>query len=183
MINEEIKAVLAAPTIEDFNARIYLLQNEEKVPLRFSRPNEHLAWGVFNEANWLQAGGMGESPLFSMKFLSKTPDRLWFKLMATGYGDNLGQLGFSKNGYLGLYDYNSTTYPWKIELLDWADGYTRCHLRDHRGIRVGVCSEHTEIEGHKMHYLSIQDTQPAEFVIHKVDVPGIVEGTSWLHVY
>lgn len=34
-----------------------------------------------------------------------------------------------------------------------------------------------------MHYLSIQDTQPAEFVIHKVDVPGSVEGTSWLHVY
>lgn len=178
--NEVVNTVLNAPAIASFRARIYLYHEETSMPLRFSLPSEDLILGLFAEGDWLQAGQLLDSPIFEMEFLSKTKDRLIFNIRAKAHDTFLKRMGRSTNGYLGLYDYHTSTAPWKLELLEWTGSEMICYLRDHQGNRVGVTSEFTEVKKHRLFYLNSLKPSPCKFLVKKVEVEGMLEGTSWV---
>ena len=54
MPNASSPALLQPGT--SFRARVYLLQGDRALPLRFSRTQDKFGWGIAPAYDWLQAG-------------------------------------------------------------------------------------------------------------------------------
>lgn len=121
--------------VESFRGRIYLLQDGQAIPLRFSRSSDRFDWGITPGDDWLQAGGDQDSPVLQFTYHSRSEGRLNF--MICGTGSQAGKrLGISRNGYLGLYQHAEVVDYWKIEPLEVSGEDLICRWRDHLGHQV-----------------------------------------------
>ncbi|WP_060481671.1 hypothetical protein [Pseudomonas sp. NBRC 111119] len=159
-------SAIEAHFARSFRARLYMRVANSTVPLRLSRSSDKFSWGVTPEDDWLQAGGRQDSPLMDFHYLSATDDRLHYNITVPGRPQTK-KLGVSRNGYLGFYWHAEVTDPWKIEPLRQTDEGLVCHLRDHRGYRVGAIKDTPHHSGEWVALLNVEEGDVYNFLLRQ----------------
>ena len=75
------------------------------------------------------------------------------------------KLGISRNGYLGFYWHADVTDYWKIEPLELTEDGLVCHLRDHRGHRVGIIKDTPHKSGDWVALLNVEEGEVFTFLL------------------
>ncbi|WP_263227644.1 hypothetical protein [Pseudomonas alabamensis] len=150
-----------------FRARVYLLQGDRALPLRFSRTQDKFGWGIAPAYDWLQAGGDEWPPVLQFTYVSHTEDRWHYRISGTGPRAR-GQLGISRNGYLGLYERAEVTDDWKIEPLEVIDGRLICRWRDHLGHQVKAEPDTPHHQPGQFYSLTVGEGELHEYLIEEV---------------
>ncbi|WP_426810450.1 hypothetical protein ABOC32_06370 [Pseudomonas sp. WOUb67] len=163
-MDEDIQAAFAM----SFRARLYLRAVDRYIPLRLSRGSDKFSWGITPEDDWLQAGGRQDSPVMDFHYHSQTDDRLHYHISVPGR-PQAKTLGISRNGYLGFYWHADVTDYWKIEPLELTDEGLVCHLRDHRGYRVGALEDTPHRNGDWVALLNVEEGQVCTFLLAPLD--------------
>ncbi|MGY4525552.1 hypothetical protein [Pseudomonas sp. TE21394] len=149
-----------------FRGKLYLRAADRDIPLRLSRSDDKFTWGITPEDDWLQAGGRQDSPLMSFHYDSHSDDRLHYHISIPG-SPTTKRLGVSRNGYLGFYWYAEVTNFWKIEPLQLTDEGLVCHLRDHRGYRVGILEDDPHKSGDWVALLNVEEGEVSTFLLRQ----------------
>lgn len=163
-MDEDIQAGFA----RSFRGRLYIRAVDYDIPLRLSRTTDKFSWGVTPEDDWLQAGGRQDSPVMGFHYRSHTDDRLHYHISIPGRPQTK-KLGISRNGYLGFYWYAEVTDYWKIEPLHQSDEGLVCHLRDHRGYRVGAIADRPHHSGDKVYLLNVEKGEIVTFLLRQAN--------------
>lgn len=149
---------------KSFRGKLYLHALDSHIPLRLSRSDDKFSWGFTPEDDWLQAGGQQDSPVMDFHFESHGENRLHYHISIPGNPETK-KLGVSRNGYLGFYWYAEVTDYWKIEPLHLSAEGLLCHLRDHRGHRVGAIPDAPHHSGNKVYLLNVDEGQIGTFLL------------------
>lgn len=152
---------------ESFLGQIYLIRNEQSIPLRLSRADERFGWTGVASDDWLQAGGQESSPVFKFVFHSRSDDRIHVHVLGTGRHAGK-KLGISRNGYLGLYRVAEVDDYLKVEPLNWEYDLLRCRLRDHQGHQVKAEPDRGNREVSDAVFLTTGEGTLQEYVIRRV---------------
>ncbi|MFJ4455149.1 hypothetical protein ACIP1G_14855 [Pseudomonas sp. NPDC089392] len=150
-----------------FRGQFYLRSTTGNIPLRLSRSSDKWNWGFTPEDDWLQVGGRQDSPVMHFHFHSRTDDRLHYHISIPGHPATK-TLGISRNGYLGFYWNAEVTDYWKIEPLKLTDEGLVCHLRDHRGHRVGTIKDAPHHNGGWVAFLNVEEGNVFTFLLKQV---------------
>lgn len=78
-------------------------------------------------------------------------------------------MGVSLNGYLGFYWVADVTDDWKIEPLQLTEEGLVCHLRDHRGYRVGAIMDAPHFSGDVVALLNVEQGEVRTFLLKPID--------------
>ncbi|WP_060514254.1 hypothetical protein [Pseudomonas sp. NBRC 111132] len=159
-MHEDIKAEFA----RSFRGRLYMRAVNRYIPLRLSRSSDKFSWGVTPEDDWLQIGGKQDSPVMDFHYHSQTDDRLHHHISIPGR-PQAKKLGISRNGYLGFYWHADVTDYWKIEPLELTEDGLVCHLRDHRGHRVGIIKDTPHKSGDWVALLNVEEGEVFTFLL------------------
>ncbi|WP_336332865.1 hypothetical protein [Pseudomonas putida] len=163
-MNEDIQAQYA----KSFRGKLYLRTVDWNIPLRLSRSSDKFNWGITPEDDWLQAGGRQDSPVMDFHYHSRTDDRLHYHISIPGR-PMAKKLGISRNGYLGFYRHAEVTDYWKLEPLQLTDQGLACHLRDHRGYRVGIIEDTPHKSGDWVALLNVEEGKASTFLLAQTD--------------
>lgn len=163
-MDEDIQAGFA----RSFRGRLYMRAIDYDIPLRLSRSTDKFNWGISPEDDWLQAGGSLDSPLMDFEYDSRTEDRLHYHISIPGRPATK-KLGISRNGYLGFYWYAEVADYVKIEPLHLSDEGLLCHLRDHRGYRVGAIPDAPHHNGDKVYLLNVEEGEIVTFLLRQAN--------------
>ncbi len=162
-MDEDIQAGYA----KSFRGQLYLRVADYCIPLRLSRSTDKFNWGFTPEDDWLQAGGRQDSPVMHFHYHSRTEDRLHYHISIPGRPQTKA-LGVSRNGYLGFYWHAEVTDFWKIEPLRLSAEGLVCHLRDHRGYRVGIIKDTPHKSGDWVALLNVEEGEVFTFLLKPV---------------
>ncbi|MFV3287210.1 hypothetical protein ACNFBR_00570 [Pseudomonas sp. NY11955] len=163
-MDEYIQAEFA----KSFRGKLYVLDADQYIPLRLSRSSDKFSWGITPEDDWLQAGGRQDSPVMDFHYHSQTDNRLQYHISMPGQPQSK-KLGISRNGYLGFYWYADVTDYWKIEPLELTGVGLVCHLRDHRGHRVGAIEDSPHKSRDWVALLNVEEGEVLTFMLVPLD--------------
>ncbi|MBA1203022.1 hypothetical protein G7009_14870 [Pseudomonas capeferrum] len=152
---------------DSFLGQIYLVRDEQCIPLRLSRADDRFTWTGVESHDWLQAGGQEASPVFKFVFHSRTDDRIHVHVLGTGSHSGK-KLGISRNGYLGLYRVAEVVDHLKLEPLNWEQDLLRCRLRDHLGHQVKAEPDHDNRKVRDAVFLTTGEGAVHDYVIRRV---------------
>ncbi|WP_085625733.1 MULTISPECIES: hypothetical protein [unclassified Pseudomonas] len=161
-------ADIQARYARSFRGKLYMRAVDYDIPLRLSRSADKFNWGFPPEDDWLQAGGRQDSPVMDFHYHSHAEDRLHHHISIPEH-PTVMKLGISRNGYLGFYRYAEVTDYWKIEPLHPSDEGLVCHLRDHRGYRVGVIPDTPHHSGDKVYLLNVEEGEIVTFLLRQAN--------------
>ncbi len=120
---------------------------------------------IGGQSDWIIAGKEQQAYVFRFLLHSQTEDRLHFMITGSGPDQNKN-LGISRNGYLGLYQYATVSDFIKVEPLEWAEDSLLCRLRNHLGETVKARSD-APTKTPRFSYMNTQKGSEIQFILQR----------------